>query len=209
MKSGKTCATKEISADESAWADFLISKAALVLSSIVFFAALFQLAAGFKDLEAQEELDFLARDFKAAVDGAGAESFLEGNQEMSYRFDENEVFFSSPFRENIEVYVSGEYVCLKGESGGENFTAVRPFTFRVLPFNESELRGKLYTRFGSDGSEGYPLSADFQEISEFLRVSGTGEAVLKADDNISIRKEHVYIKGSGGVSAFEYILVYQ
>ncbi len=75
---------------------------------------------------------------------------------------------------------------------------MRPFTFRVLPFNESELRGKLYTRFGSDGSEGYPLSADFQEISEFLRVSGTGEAVLKADDNISIRKEHVYIKGSGG-----------
>lgn len=79
MKSGKTCATKEISADESAWADFLISKAALVLSSIVFFAALFQLAAGFKDLEAQEELDFLARDFKAAVDGAGAESFPEDN----------------------------------------------------------------------------------------------------------------------------------
>jgi hypothetical protein len=186
MKSGKTCATKEISADESAWADFLISKAALVLSSIVFFAALFQLAAGFKDLEAQEELDFLARDFKAAVDGAGAESFPEDNQE-----------------------ISGEYVCLKGESGGEIFTAVRPFTFRVLPFNESELRGKLYTRFGSDGSEGYPLSADFQEISEFLRASGTGEAVLKADDNISIRKEHVYIKGSGGVSAFEHILVYQ
>jgi hypothetical protein len=209
MKSGKICTIKEFSADESAWADFLISKAALVLSSIVFFAALFQLAAGFKDLEAQEELDFLARDFKAAVDRAGVESFPEGNQEISYRFDENEVFLASPFGENIEVYVSGEYVCLKGVSCGEGFTAVRPFTFRVLPFNESELRGKLYTRFGADGSEKFPLSADFQETFEFLRVSGTQEAILNADENISIRKEPVYIRGSKGVFAFDYVLVYQ
>lgn len=200
---------KELIAEESAWADFLISKAALVLSSVVLFAALFQLAAGFKDLEAQEELDFLARDFKTAVDKAGAESFSGDTQEVSYRFDENEVFLTSPFGEDLEVYVSGEYVHLKAESGGENFSAVRPFAFRVLPFNESELRGKLYTRFGNDGSEVSPLSADFQEIIEFLRMAGTEEVLLSADENISIKKEFVYIRGSEGVSAFDYILVYQ
>lgn len=200
---------KELLAEESAWADFLISKAALVLSSVVLFAALFQLAAGFKDLEAQEELDFLARDFKAAVDNAGAESFPGETQEISYRFDENEVFLASPFGEDLEVYVSGEYVHLKAESGGENFSAVRPFAFRVLPFNESELRGKLYTRFGNDGSEGSPLSADFQEIIEYLKMTGTEEVLLSANDNISIKKEFVYIRGSEGVSAFDYILVYQ
>ncbi|MDM7918099.1 MAG: hypothetical protein QUS12_02925, partial [Methanosarcina sp.] len=182
---------------------------ALALSSVVLFAALFQLAAGFKDLEAQEELDFLARDFKAAVDKVGAENFPGETQEISYRFDENEVFLASPFDEDLEVYVSGEYVHLKAKSGGENFSAVRPFTFRVLPFNESELRGKLYTKFGNDGSEVSPLSADFQEIIEYLRMTGTEEVLLSANDNISIKKELVYIRGSEGVSAFDYILVYQ
>jgi hypothetical protein len=209
MRSEKTSTVKELSADESAWADFLISKAALVLASIVLFAALFQLAAVFKDIEAQEELDFLARDFKATVDKVGADNFPGKTQEISYRFDENEVLLTSHFGEDIEVYVSGEYVHLKAESNGRKFSAVRPFTFKVLPFNESELRRKLYTRFGADGSEESPLSTNFQEIIEFLRVSGTEEAFLSADENISITKEFVYIKGSKGVSAFEYVLVYQ
>lgn len=209
MKSGKTCKVKNLLAEESAWADFLISKAALVLSSVVLFTALFQLAAGFKDLEVQEELDFLARDFKTSVDEIGAENFPGETQEISYRFDENEVFLESPFRENIEVHVSGEYIHLMAESGGQNFSAVRPFTFRVLPFNESELRGKLYTRFGAYGSEKSPLSADFQEIIEFLKISGAEEVLLSADENISIKKEFVYIRGSEGVSAFDYVLVYQ
>lgn len=209
MRSGRTYKIKKLSADESAWADFLISKAALVLSSVVLFAAIFQLAAGLKDLEAQEELDFLARDFKAAVDEVGAENFPEDTQEVSYRFNENEVFLASQFGENMEVHISGEYVHLKAESCGENFSAVRPFTFRVLPFNESELRRILYTRFGNDGSEGSPVSADFQEIIEFLKIAGAEGALLRADENISIKKEFVYIRGNKGVSAFDYILVYQ
>ncbi len=209
MKSEKACTVKDLSADESAWADFLISKAALILASVVLFAALFQMVAGFKDLEAQEELDFLARDFKAAVDKVGSDNFPGETQEISYLFDKNEVFLASPFGENIEVCVSGEYVHLKAESGGENFSAVKPFTFGVLPFNESELRKKLYTRFGADGSEESPLTADLQEVIDFLKVSGTEEAILRADENISIKKESVYIRGIEGGSAFDYVLVYQ
>jgi len=79
MRSGKPFKVKKLSEEESAWADFLISKAALALSSVVLFAALFQLTVGFKGLEAQEDLDFLARDFKAAVDEVGAENFPWGN----------------------------------------------------------------------------------------------------------------------------------
>ena len=213
---------KDFSGDDSAWADFLISKAALILASVILFAALFQLAAGFKDLEAQEQLDFLARDFKTAVDQAGAGSFQEGYQagnqvgnqvenqeELSFCFDENEVFLASPFGENIEVCVSGEYVHLKAKYDEKSFSAVRPFAFRVLPFNESILREKLNTKFGAEGSEGSPLTAEIQEIKAFLQASGTEEAVLKAGENISIKKELIYVKDSEGVSAFGCVLVYQ
>lgn len=59
MKSGKTCATKEISADESAWADFLISKAALVLSSIVFLQPFFSWLRVLKILKHRKSWIFL------------------------------------------------------------------------------------------------------------------------------------------------------
>ena len=191
---------KDFSEDDSAWADFLISKAALILASIILFAALFQLAAGFKDLEAQEQLDFLARDFKTAVDEAGAGSFQgevqeKVQEELSFRFDENEVFLASPFGENIEVCVSGEYVHLKARYDEKSFSAVRPFAFRVLPFNESILQGKLHTKFGAEGSEDSPLTAEIREIKAFLQVSGTEEVVLNAGENISIKKELIYVTG--------------
>ncbi len=205
---------KDFSGDDSAWADFLISKAALILASVILFAALFQLAAGFKDLEAQEQLDFLARDFKTAVDGAGAGSFQEGykekgQEELSFHFDENEVFLASPFGENIEVCVSGEYVHLKAKYDEKSFSAVKPFAFRVLPFNEFILRGKLNTKFGAEGSESSPLTADIQEIKAFLQASGTEEVALNAGENISIKKELIYVKDSEGVSAIGCVLVYQ
>lgn len=201
---------KEFSGNESAWADFLISKAALVLASVVLFAALFQLAAGFKVIEAQEQLDLLARNFKTAVDEAGTGRFQgEAQEELSFRFDEKDAFLASLFGENIEVCVSGEYIHLKARYDEKNFSAVRPFTFRVLPFNESTLREKLRTEFGADGSEESPLIANLQEVNDFLQVSGTEEVVLIADENISIKKEFVYINDSEGVSAFGYVLVYQ
>ncbi len=210
MRSGEIRGGTDLFEDESAWVDFLISKGALILASVILFAALFQLASGFKDLEAQEQLDLLARDFKSTVDEAGAKSFQgEGSEEFSYRFDENEVFRASPFGENIEFLVSGEYVHLKAKYDEKSFSAVRPFAFKVLPFNESVLRGKLHTEFGAEGDEHSPLTAELQEIKAFLQASGTGEVVLNAGENISIKKELIYVKDSEGVFAFGCVLVYQ
>ncbi|AAM04379.1 TPA: hypothetical protein HA338_07665 [Methanosarcina acetivorans] len=210
MRSGEIRREKDLLKDDSAWADFLISKGALILASVIFFAAFFQLIAGFKDLEAQEQLEFLARDFKVVVDEAGAESFeREASEEFSYRFDENEIFRASPFGKNIEVLVSGEYVHLKAKYDEKSFSAVRPFAFRVLPFNESVLRESLHTEFGAEGCEDSPLTAELQEIKAFLQVSGAREVVLNAGENVSIKKELIYLKDSEGVSAFGCVLVYQ
>ncbi|HPS90501.1 MAG TPA: hypothetical protein PLC35_11085, partial [Methanosarcina vacuolata] len=99
---------RDFARDDSAWADFLISKAALILASVVLFAALFNLIASFKGLETREKLDFLALDFKTAVDEVGSgnsqdenqqgfqEKFQSGSQdefhESSYCFSEQEIF---------------------------------------------------------------------------------------------------------------------
>lgn len=70
---------RDFARDDSAWADFLISKAALILASVILFTALFNLVAGFKELENQEKLDFLALDFKTAVDEVGSGNSESGS----------------------------------------------------------------------------------------------------------------------------------
>jgi hypothetical protein len=226
---------RDFARDNSAWADFLISKAALILASAILFAALFHLIDGFKELEVQEQLDFLARDFKTAVDKVGSDNsgltdsgsgnlragvqqdFQGGFQNKSqdefyeslYCFEEKEVFRDLPFARDTRIRVSGEYVCLEAELGERSFRAVRPFAFRVLPFNESVLHEKLNSEFGAWGSEETPLSADYSKVGVFLQALGTEEAVLDPGENISLKKEFIYVKDGKGVTAFGCVLVYQ
>jgi len=203
--------------DSSAWADFLISKAALILASIILFAALFHLVTGFKDFEIQKQLDYLALDFKKAVDEAGAGNFKEESseeypeefKELSYCFNEKEAFRALPYGRNIKIGVSGEYVSLKAETDGRSFSTARPFAFRILPFNESVLREKLLSRFGAEGSQKHPLIADYTEIKAFIKMLGTKEAVLDPEENVSLKKELIYVKEEEGVSTFACILIYQ
>jgi hypothetical protein len=219
-------ALRDFTRDDSAWADFLISKAALILASVIFFAALFNLVASFKDLETREKLDFLAMDFKTAVDEVGsgnsgsanfqdgADSDFQGEsqdefRESSYCFSEQEIFRDLPFEGGIKLRVSGEYVCLEAESGERSFRAVKPFAFRVLPLNESTLHKKLSEEFGTPGNEETPLKADYSKIGAFLQVLGTEEAVLNPGENISLKKEFIYVKDEEEVSTFGCVLVYQ
>lgn len=221
---------RDFTRDDSAWADFLISKAALILASIILFVALFNLVAGFKELETQEKLDFLALDFKTAVDDVGSGNSGSGNfqfgaqqgsqgkfqsgsqdefRESLYCFSEQEIFRDLPFAGDLRVRISGEYVCLEANSGERSFRAVKPFAFRVLPFNESILHEKLSLEFGAQGSEEAPLTADYYEIGTFLQALGTEEAVMNPGENISLKKESIYVKDEQGVSTFGCVLVYQ
>lgn len=211
---------RNFTADNSAWADFLISKAALILASIILFAALFSLVVDFKDFETHKQLDYLAWDFKNAVDKVGAMNFqevLRGSsdessdefEEISYCFNEKEVFRALSFGKNIKIYVSGEYVSLEAESDGRSFSAVRPFAFRILPFDESVLQEKLHTKFGTDGSMASPLTEDYAEIKAFIRMLGIKKVVMDPEKNVSLKKKLIYIKDKEGVSAFACVLIYQ
>jgi hypothetical protein len=212
---------RNFTADNSAWADFLISKAALILASIILFAGVFHLVTGFEDFETQKQLDYLALDFKKAADQAGSRNFQEKSsvgsfeesagefREISYCFFEKEVFRALPFRDDVKINVSGEYITLEAESSGRNFRAVRPFAFRTLPFNESVLQERFRTRFGAEGSNNSPLTANYTEIKAYIQVLGTKEAPINPEKNISLKKELIYIRDEEEVSTFACVLIYQ
>lgn len=196
---------RDFTVDDSAWADFLISKAALIISSVVLFAALFHLVSGFKDIETQQKLDSLARDFKNTVDKVGAVNFPE----ISYCFKEQDAYQTFSSGKDLNIRVSGEYICLEVESGERKFSAVRPFAFRILPLNNSALQEKLNTRFGARGSADSPLRVNYAEIESFFSMLGTEEAVMDPEVKISLKKELIYVKDGEEVSTFACILIYQ
>ncbi|HWR24758.1 MAG TPA: hypothetical protein VN278_00860 [Methanosarcina sp.] len=208
---------KDFIRDNSAWADFLISKTALIIASIVLFAALFHLVSTFKELEVQEQLNSLALDFKKSVDQAGAENLQQasrtesqgGSEEIHYYFEEKENFRALPSGGDIKLRVSGEYLCLEAKYDERKFISVKPFAFIVLPFNESIVQEKLRIKFGTEGSKENPLKTNYSEIKTFLQVLGTNEAILDPSENISIKNNLIYVKEGEEVSAFGCILIYQ
>ncbi|MGB9926861.1 MAG: hypothetical protein ACPK85_00490 [Methanosarcina sp.] len=237
---------KNLNLDNSAWADFLISKAALILVSIVLFAALFQLVAGFKDLEVQQQLDSLAWDFKTAVDEIGAnnsqpnslENFevkedYEEFSETFYCFSEKEIYQNLPLKENLKVYISGEYVCLEtnldagleidSEANSETdleaaseteakariFRSAKPFAFKVIPLNRFIIEEKLKRQFGTRGTKEAPLTATYPEIKAFLQETIPEQIAMNPEEDIRLKKHLIYVKDREGVSAFGCVLIYQ
>ena len=204
---------KNFASDNSAWADFLISKAALILASIVLFTALFHLVSGFKEVQVQEQLEALANDFKAETDRKGAENFQEGFREdfpeSTYCFPEKELYNTLPPGTDVKVRISGEYVCLEAEVEGKFFRAVRPFAFKVLPLKETEVHDRLHSRFGTDGSKDGPIIFPFSDVEAFLQELGTQEIILDSEENITFKKEPIHMRDHQGVSAFGCVLVYQ
>jgi hypothetical protein len=208
---------KDFIRDNSAWADFLISKTSLIIASVVLFSALFHLVSNFKELEVQEQLDSLALDFKKSVDQVEAENFqqssqteFQGNfQEIYYCFEEKENFRALPSGGDIKLRVSGEYVSLEAKYDEKSFVSVKPFAFIVLPFNDSVLQERLRIKFGTEDSKENPLKANYSEIKAFLQVLGTNETLLDPQKNISIKNNLIYVKDGEVVSAFGCVLIYQ
>ena len=119
-----------------------------------------------KTLKHRNNWILLPWDFKTAVDEVGERNFqeefpdkaLDESQKTSMISGEYLLFLVIkrffglyPFEGDVKIRISGEYVCLEAESYERSFRAVRPFAFRVLPFNETVLQEKLLARFGAGG----------------------------------------------------------
>lgn len=204
---------KNFVSNDLAWADFLISKAALILASIILFSGLFHLVSGFKEVQVQDQLETLANDFKDKVDKKGAENFQESFGEdfleNTYCFSEKELYQTLPPGTDVKVRISGEYVCLEAEVEGKFFRAVKPFAFKVLPLKEIEVHDRFIIRFGMDGSKDGPIIFPFSDVEAFLQELGTQEIILNPEENITLKKEPIYMRDHQGVSAFGCVLVYQ
>ncbi|MDO9517155.1 MAG: hypothetical protein Q7J10_03795 [Methanosarcinaceae archaeon] len=200
---------KSIFYDQSGWIDFTLSKIAMIIASVIIIAAVFQLAADFKDMGRENELGVIALDLKSAVDNVGSDTFDAGVM-RTYSFDMERFSFDNRFE--INAYISGEYVRMTATTNdGRIIHAVKPLTFRVLPFNESTLRSELAGRFGHDGTMDDPIASDYTMIVDFLSQTSTNEVMLNTSMPVYIQKTFTYVIPITypGVNKIDYVLVHQ
>ena len=201
---------KNIIENQSGWIDFTLSKIAMIIASVIIIAAVFQLAADFKDMGRENELGAIALDFKYAVDNVGSDTFDAGVM-RTYSFDMDRFGFDNGFYD-IDAFISGEYVRITATtSDGKVIHAVKPLTFRVLPFNESTLQSELSDRFGHAGTMDDPISSDYTMVVDFLSKMSTNELMLNTSIDVYIQKTFTYVIPitDSGVNKLDYVLVHQ
>ena len=199
---------KSIYYDRSGWIDFTLSKIAMIIASVIIIAAAFQLAVDFKDIGRENELGIITLDFKSAVDNVGSDTFNAGVMQ-TYSFDMSKFDFDNGIYD-INASISGEYVRMTATtSDGRSIHAVKPLTFRVLPFNESALRNKLMGRFSNDGTVDDPIVSDYATVMDFLSKTSADEIMLNTNMDVYIQKTFTYIITDSGVNKLDYVLVHQ
>ena len=194
--------------DQSGWIDFTLSKIAMIIASVIIIAAAFQLAADFKDMGRENELGVIALDLKSAVDNVGGDTFDAGVM-RTYSFDMERFSFDNDFYD-VNASISGEYVRMTATiSDGRSIHAVKPLTFRVLPFNESTLQSELAGRFGHDGTVDDPIVSDYTTVVDVLAQTSANEIMLNTSMSVYIQKTFICINTGNGVNKLDYVLVHQ
>ncbi|MEA1985323.1 MAG: hypothetical protein U9N13_06690 [Euryarchaeota archaeon] len=191
--------------DRSAWIDFVISKTALIIASVVLISASYQLAQDLGGHHVEQELDAIALDLKYTIDDVGSSSYT-GNVSHTYAFGRADLGWDQP----IEAYVSSEYVRIETLYQERPVHSVVPMTFRVLPFNESTLRYLLSMNFaGQNGSMQQPINSDCEQVVGTLAQTGSREIMLNTSRAVSMKKSTLYIQNNSEVSCLDLVLVYQ
>ncbi|MCM1987113.1 hypothetical protein [Methanococcoides seepicolus] len=174
--------------DQNAWIDLTLSKAALMIASIVILSAFYQLSTDFNDLQAQDQLDAEAFGLKNAIDDIGSSSLDNIRKNATYTFNDKNI---------ARAIVTGEYVRLEKNRNGIIFYSVKPLTFKTIPLKEEDLRNILATNFnGNDGNEDHTIDAKAATVLEILSIKGREELILNTRKRVHIEKTPIYLKNN-------------
>ncbi|WP_135611187.1 hypothetical protein [Methanococcoides sp. AM1] len=192
---------QEIFRNRSGWIEFTLSKAALMITSIILLAAFYQIGADFSDIQMQRQLDSEVLDLKMSIDDIGSISPDSIRQYSTYPFNSEYP---------INAFISGEYIRFETTYHEQNIHSVKPLAFRTIPLNETEMRTILSNNFnGQHGTLELPLITDTPTILEVISTVGSQEVMLNTGKIVHIEKTSIYLKNDSEVNRLEVVLVHQ
>jgi hypothetical protein len=209
MKKRKEVDINNLITDDSAWADLLLSKTALILATVIILIAVYSLAGSSSDLVIKDDVEIIAVDIASNIDSIGSSNTdssincVELNPEI-YRLE-----FSR--KSNLNISISGEYVFCTLKEDGQDISACRQLSYNTLTLNPQDLRNILTGSFGADGNISQPINSVFPYtgVTDLLANRGSDELYLNTSKEIHIQKTTVFVTDGSEVNELEYILVYQ
>lgn len=163
--------------ENRAWVDLILSKTALIFTSIIILAALYHLTAELQQADKQRQLDAMAQDFRSAIDSAGQSPYGTSSANITHFFDIYRR--DGKFTGQLNASVSGEYVKLSYEEDNRSIYAVKPLAYRTLTYNENEIGYELLTQFSACGNITQPIKPPYtyDNVTDFLTSLGTKDAL--------------------------------
>ncbi|SES81326.1 hypothetical protein SAMN04488587_1154 [Methanococcoides vulcani] len=194
-------AIQDMFRDRSGWIEFTLSKAALMITSIILLAAFYQIGADFSDIQMQRQLDSEAIGLKTSIDDIGSISPDSIRQNSTYSFNSEYP---------VDAFISGEYIRFETTHREQTIHSVKPLTFRTIPLNETEMRTFLSNNFnGQPGTFEHPLITDTPTALEVISIVGSQEVMLNTGKIVHIEKTSIYLKNDSEVNRLEVVLVHQ
>jgi hypothetical protein len=189
--------------DERAWMDFVLSKTALILASVVVIAAVYHFAVSMEEVNRQKELDLLSTELLSYIDTVGSSA-----DEMNITYTFNKEHFSHFQEQQADIIISAEYIFINANTDGRSIISAKTPAFRVYPYSPSILYNDLRSEYGSNGSITGPIRAEHTDIIGYL-TSRTDEVSFDADKQVHIQKTFIYFTDDINVERIGYVLVYQ
>lgn len=189
--------------DERAWVDFVLSKTALILASVVVIAAIYHFAVSMDEVNHQKELDVLSTELLSYIDKAGSST-----DEVNITYTFNKEHLSHFQGQHLETLISGEYVVVYANIDGRSIISAKTPAFRVYPYPPSVLYDDLRSEYGSSGTITEPIRAEHADMIGYL-TSRTDEVSFNASNQVYIQKTFIYFIGDVNVEKIGYVLVYQ
>jgi hypothetical protein len=208
MKKRKEVRIHHLTADDSAWADLLLSKTALILATVTILMAIYSLAGSSSDLVRKGEVEIIIADIASNIDSVGSSHSDNSNSYVKLNPD-YELKLSS--RSDLNISISSEYVFCTLKENGQDISAARQLSYRTLTLNPQDLRNILVCAFGADGNISQPINSFFPYtgITELLANRGSDELYLNTSKEVHIQKTMVFVTDGSEVNELEYVLVYQ
>ena len=189
--------------DERAWVDFVLSRTALILASVVVIAAVYHFAVSIQEVNRQKELDLLSTELVSYIDKAGSSPY-----EVNFTYNFNKEQLSHFQGQPLEAMISGEYVVISTNVDGRPIISAKTPAFRVYPYSHTTLYNDLRSEYGSSGTMSEPVRANHTDIIEYLN-SRTTDVSFNASNPTNIHKTFIYFVSNTNVEKIGYVLFYQ
>lgn len=200
--------------DDSAWADFFITRIGLILFAAVLLISAFKIYPMFQEREARAGLDVIGSDLASKIEAV--DSMTMPGYRYSYVFDKK--------IKDVNIEISTEFVTVRrnfsaGMWGESELVHAEPLVTHVYPPNNnwtnmSGLRKYLNDTFGYSGDGSAPL-----DLKDKVAVDGMFSHMIPElarvpfrpdrERPLNIEKVMIYYNTGKETITRDYVLIYQ